>query len=296
MYYNWYYYPRSKPIPVDKGIRTKSKHGEIGEKWWSKKWIQTLESFDIGERLQRGRSYARRGQVISLDIQKGMVTAKVQGSRPNPYSVKIQLKKLDDGEWDRVAHVLASKAIFAAKLLAGEMPNNIEEAFSAANVSIFPRKGEDLETECTCPDWSNPCKHIAAVYYILAERFDEDPFLIFKLRGRTKEEVIEILRKIRNDAYDEATGKSSRAKKTGIPKDKKIDVLRENVSDFWLLPEGLETFRISPEKPEVDNAIIKRLGTPPFGMNSEAVSKILSKIYNAASERALREIMKDEDK
>ncbi len=123
-----------------------------------------------------------------------MVKAKVQGSMPKPYNVKIKLMPLSDAEWDKVTDAMASQAIFAAKLLAGEMPTNIEEAFSAAQLSLFPTKLDDLQTDCSCPDWANPCKHIAAVYYLLAERFDEDPFLIFKLRGRTKEQIIETLR------------------------------------------------------------------------------------------------------
>jgi uncharacterized Zn finger protein len=84
---------------------------------------------------------------------------------------------------------MASQAIFAAKLLSGEMPQNIEEAFAEAKVSLFPTSEQDLDTECSCPDWANPCKHIAAVYYLLAERFDEDPFLIFKLRGEPRKRL-----------------------------------------------------------------------------------------------------------
>src|SRR5437588_12759165 len=98
---------------------------------------------------------------------------------------------------------MASQAIFAAKLLAGEMPQDIEEAFSAVQISLFPLATTDLDTDCSCPDWANPCKHIAAVYYLLAERFDEDPFLIFKLRGRTKEQIIQVLREKRAQTQPE---------------------------------------------------------------------------------------------
>jgi uncharacterized Zn finger protein len=143
-----------------------------------------------GARLQRGRSYARRGQALSIDIEKGVVRARVQGSRPQPYNVTIKMKTLGDAQWQKLEKALAKKPIHAAKLEAGEMPQDIEEVFRNASVPLFPETSRDLETDCSCPDWSNPCKHIAAVYYLLGEEFDRNPFLIFKLRGHTREELV----------------------------------------------------------------------------------------------------------
>src|SRR3989454_2967661 len=190
----WDYYEPSRPRRVEGGIKTRSERGEIGETWWSKRWIKVLESCSMGTRLTRGRSDARQGQVVSIDVEPGIVKAKVQGSQPRPYNVKIRLEPLTDEDWDKVTEAMASQAIFAAKLLAGEMPQNIEEAFASVDISLFPTALSELHTDCSCPDWANPCKHIAAVYYLLAERFDEDPFLIFKLRGREQDELVERLR------------------------------------------------------------------------------------------------------
>jgi len=118
----WGYYKPAKPKEVkDGGIKAKSKRGAIGETWWSKRWIAVLESFNMGARLGRGRSYARKGQVIAIDVQKGMVTARVQGTRAKPYEVKMQLNPISEPDWDKVTNAMASKAIFAAKLLSGEM-------------------------------------------------------------------------------------------------------------------------------------------------------------------------------
>ncbi|MDP2948270.1 MAG: SWIM zinc finger family protein, partial [Chloroflexota bacterium] len=180
----WEFYPPSRPRPVEGGIKAKSQRGRIGETWWSGKWLAFLESLDLGARLGRGRAYARAGQVMSLEVKKGQVAARVQGSRPRPYSVSIQLAPLSEAQWRKVADAMASQALFAARLLAGEMPQDIEEAFRAAGVSLFPTRRGDLESDCSCPDWANPCKHVAAVYYLLAEEFDRDPFLIFRLRGK----------------------------------------------------------------------------------------------------------------
>ena len=187
------YYEPTQPKQVKGGIKAQSKRGGFGQSWWARRWIEVLESFDIEARLSRGRSYARRGQVLSVEIQEGTVEATVQGSRPHPYRVAIAVKTLSRGEWEKLAEALSTRAIFSAKLLAGEMPENIDEAFKDAGLALFPSKRGDLETDCSCPDWSNPCKHVAAVYYLLGEEFDRDPFLIFKLRGLGREELTALI-------------------------------------------------------------------------------------------------------
>ncbi len=141
-------------------------------------------------RLTRGRSYARQGQVLSIEETRDGIAAKVQGSRATPYKIKIQISPLIQAELEQVFDALAEQAIFTAQLLAGEMPQDIETAFERARVSLFPAKRTDLKTDCSCPDLANPCRHIAATHYILGERFDEDPFLIFRLRGKTQEQVM----------------------------------------------------------------------------------------------------------
>jgi len=282
----WGYYKPAKPKEVKDGIKAKSKRGAIGETWWSKRWIGVLESFDMGTRLTRGRSYARKGQVISIDIHKGEVTAKVQGTRPKPYAVRIQLNPISELDWDRVSDAMASKAIFAAKLLSGEMPLDIEDAFSEAGVSLFPTSKKELETNCSCPDWANPCKHIAAVYYLLAERFDEDPFLIFKLRGRTEEEIIDALREKRALTAEEESEAITEGA-VSIPGEK-VKSLDECLDSFWHAGDALDSFSVNPAPPEVENAILKRLGDAPFYVGKVNLVSLLSKAYEVASSAALQ--------
>ena len=180
--YDDFYLPPSLPRSVKGGIKAQSKQGAFGKSWWAKRWIQALESFNIGARLGRGRSYARKGQVTAITIDKGRITGMVQGSRPRPYHVTITVKGIATSGWKKLVKTFSAQALFAAKLLAGQMPQNIEEVFNTAGLSLFPTQLKDLHTDCSCPDWSNPCKHIAAVYYLLGEEFDRDPFLIFKLQ------------------------------------------------------------------------------------------------------------------
>ena len=179
-----------KPLAAKGGIKARSQRGAFGTQWWAKRWIGVLEFLNVGSRLQRGRRYARAGQVLDVTIAAGKVTAKVQGSRPQPYDVTIDVATLDEATWKKVAESIATEARFSARLLAGEMPQEIEEAFAAAGASLFPTRITELQTECSCPDWANPCKHIAATYYLIGEEFDRDPFLLFTLRGGTKEAVL----------------------------------------------------------------------------------------------------------
>ena len=281
----WSHYEPAEPKKVENGLKTKSKRGCIGETWWSKRWVSTLESFNLGARLTRGRNYARKGQIISIDINPGIVRAKVQGTRSKPYDVKIKLKPLSASEWEKVTVAMASKAVFAARLLSGEMPQNIEDAFSEAGISIFPRKVNDLVTDCSCPDWSNPCKHIAAVYYLLAEQFDCDPFLIFKLRGRTKEQIIEALRRMRSaGALQETDG----AQGLDLDASVKAKHLEECLDSYWLKGSELELLEVNPRSPLVENAIIKRLGNAPFSIGNINLATLLSKAYGLAGHHALK--------
>ena len=244
----------------------------------------------MGARLDRGRSYARKGQVISIDIQKGIVTAKVQGTRARPYSVKIELNPLSEKDWDKVADAMAAQAVFAAKLLSGEMPRNIEEAFAEAKVSLFPTSKKELATGCSCPDWANPCKHIAAVYYLLAERFDEDPFLIFKLRGLTREEIIEMLREKRAQTLPDEP--ASQVIETDFSEEASaVPPLEECLDTFWQAGEALTSFTVNPALPDVDIAILKRLGDAPFTVGKHNVASLLAKSYAVASRAALQKAL-----
>ena len=193
---NWFP-PPSKPRPVQGGIRARSKRGRIAQSWWSERFIEVLESIGVGGRLQRGRTYARKGQVIDLSIDAGAVTAAVQGSRARPYRVRIGLTAFDKIAWNQVSQALADNAWYAAKLLAGELPEDIEEVFASVSLSLFPASADDLSMDCTCPDWEVPCKHLAATFYLLAESFDDDPFGILGWRGRNRDDLLDTLSALR---------------------------------------------------------------------------------------------------
>jgi uncharacterized Zn finger protein len=223
--------------------------------------------------------------VLQLESGPGGVAAKVQGSRLTPYKVNIHFRPLTDAEWERVIEAIAGQAIYAAKLLAGEMPADIEDIFAAAGASLFPDKAKDLETSCSCPDWANPCKHVAAVHYLLGERFDADPFLIFALRGRSREAIVEVLRARRMEGLatepDPAAEASDTAEELVVP-------LSESLGSFWSAPGDSADFATGFVPPPVHALPVKRLGQPPFWRGKQDFLALMEGAYRAIGERALR--------
>jgi uncharacterized Zn finger protein len=282
--FDYGYFPPSQPIRVEGGLQSRSQRGAFAANWWAKRWLAVLESYGIGSRLQRGRTYARSGQVLNIDIQSGLVQARVQGSRPKPYSVEIQVATLQDTEWASVLDTISQQAIFAAQLLDGTMPQEIETAFEKTGISLFPAKTQDIHTNCSCPDYSNPCKHIAAVYYLLGEQFDRDPFLIFMLRGRTRDQVMEALRSRRA-----AVSGAMSASDEPIATDPASPSLNDQIEGFW----GNDTFdwvSAALASPVVDGAVLRRLGPPPGNLKQP-----LETLYRAISSHARVKILGNEE-
>jgi len=278
------WYPPSTPIRTDNGIKARSQRGAFGTSWWAKRWMAALERFGWGSRLQRGRTYARQGQVLTIDFAGAKIRAKVQGSRPKPYDVTIEMQPLSAAQWELAIAALAQQAIFAAKLLAGEMPQDIEQAFDAAGVPLFPRGPQDISAACSCPDYANPCKHIAAVYYLLGERFDEDPFLIFQARGRTREQIIDALRALRAGASEEAAPPIEQVVAEAAP------ALAELLAMFFQAAPELDTIQAQIDAPEIEAAMLKRYGPAPAGTDADLLA-----IYRATTAWALERVFGEEE-
>jgi uncharacterized Zn finger protein len=274
-----------------------NKRKELGETWWAQRWLSALERFgwEYQSRLARGRTYARGGRVWQAEVRPGEVVAAVQGSRPRPYQVRIQLASFSDEVWERVIARLADEATYVAKLLAAEMPHDIEELFSAAGADLFPRKASELQSSCTCPDWASPCKHVAALHYVLAENLDAQPFLLFTLRGRTTEQVMEALRARwagESDA-DDAQGATNQAEVESAS-----DALLKplHTEGFFRAGPELDTFSITISPPQVEAALLKRLGRPPFAGADEDPLPALTQVYAAVTQRALQALGRSAEK
>ena len=286
--------PASKPIAVEGGVKARSKRGQIGDTWWSRRFIAVLESFGIGSRLQRGKRYARAGQVLSLEIAPGQVRASVQGSRSKPYRVFIETETLTDSQWSSIEDVMASRAVFLAKLLAGEMPVEIEEAFVESSTTLFPDSDDDLVSACSCPDWENPCKHVAAVFYLMAEAFDDDPFLIFAWRGRDKEGLLAGLRARRrgHGADEHETEGTSDVVESGSFGWPTFDAERRDATrsseavSFWGNHEDASIIEIRPRLAVAADLILRQLDPSPLG-DAASVMAELRPLYESITSNAI---------
>ena len=208
----------------------------FGATWWGRLWINGLEKLgdDYENRLPRGKKYAEDGHVSHFGVQPGEIQARVHGRKT--YNVTLGLPALTAAQWEKALDRIAQESRFVASLLAGEMPQGLDETFREAGASLYPRVPKELQTHCDCPDWANPCKHVAAVCYIMAEALDRDPWLLFDLRGRTREEVLEALQARMEVPAVEAPRKRGRPRKVVSV----VDLLprRNEMAEPWLrMPE-----------------------------------------------------------
>jgi len=165
--------------------------------WWGQRFIAALEKFTDTARLARGRGYANESRIKSWRLTDHRVSARMRGNT-NPYfgvtkeptyQTTITLKPIAAGDWAKLINYLGRRAAFVSRLLLGEMPDNIETPFAELKQHLLPQGRQDISTSCSCPDWANPCKHVAGLYYFLAAQLDQDPFLLFELRGLSRQEL-----------------------------------------------------------------------------------------------------------
>lgn len=254
--------------------------------WWSQQWLDILNRYRFKKRLERARNYARQGNVLSIEFKDQKVNAQVQGTQPEPYQVSLGLDTFNDEEWHYVIETLSQKALFSAKLLAGEMPDNIEEVFARNGLRLFPFSLEEVHSRCSCPDKANPCKHIGAIYYMLGDRFSEDPFVLFQLRGRTKTQILAELRQLRSQKKPEKTQfKRSKKEDTAVTPSVKIQL-----DQFWKYSEQLESSLVVITPPPSQETVLDLLGTIPLSTSAitrDTVMQYLETVYKNVSQQAI---------
>jgi uncharacterized Zn finger protein len=280
----------SRPLTAHGGIRAQTKSRKVGKNWWTKRWMAVLENHYMGAELPRGRAYAQAGQVLALKIESGTVSAVVQGSREKPHKVDIKFKAAPKKQWDKLSKILSSQAIFAAKLLSGQMPESIEEVFEEQGIGLFPKNIEDLETSCTCGG-SGLCRHIISVYYILAEEFDRDPFLFMRLRGLEREKLIceigsSVKRNSKKKSHYLDLELHSGPREVGR-------AFTKEVTHFWnggnVNEDNLGDIRIPPSP----GALSKHLGHFPMWRGEERFLDALELVYKKASTNGMNVFMGD---
>jgi len=259
------------------GIAARPQRAATGEGWWAKRFVAVVEGFGHGARLTRGRAYARGGNVLDLSIRSGEVAASVQGTREKPYSVVLRIDVFSPEQWARVDRVLVESTGYTAELLEGRMPERIDRVFAAAGLTLFPVRRE-FRTDCTCPDWENPCKHVAATCYVLAEHLDRDPFALLAWRGRDRAALTRRLEALRDDeAWQEAEEE---------PQDTPLAELAGAgdpsgcADSYWRAPAPLpEPLASRPDTPA--GAILDRLGPVGVQLRGRDLRDLMRPAYRA---------------
>lgn len=250
---------------------------DFGLTWWGQRWIAALEALGGGyvNRLPRGRTYARQGTVSDVAIEPGMVTALVQGSRARPYDVVVEMPAFDDPTWQAISAAMVSEVRHSAELLNGQMPEDIDDVLESCGVSLFPA-GQELQTYCSCPDVANPCKHVAAVHYVLAQEFDADPFLLPQLRGRDRAQLLAGLRAARSG---DANGTDE-----DVVVHESLSLADFSARTLFQASGDLGAIRLRPNRGADPAATLRRLGPPPGALGGGAAELELEEIIvDAAS-------------
>lgn len=272
------------------GIKARSRRGRIGDSWWSQRFLAFLDDLGHGGRLGRGRSYARKGQVVDLVVDAGEIRARVQGSRPEPYRVSLAVDVVGADAWATVEAELAARAVYAAALLDGRLPHDFEDVVGRCGLELLPPGHADLVVRCSCPDSETVCKHVAATCYLAAEAFDEDPFLLLHWRGRTRDELLAGLRHHRAASSAGTAQPRTRSRSRG-PSARSPTA--PPAADFWRCGPGLEGIRMRPAAARVADAALAERGPIGLGIGPLAVEDLLGPMYlritQAADARAYAE-------
>lgn len=264
--------------------------------WWVQRWNDLLNSYRFKKRLERARNYAREGNILSIEFKGSQVLAKVQGTAPEPYKVELSIDPFSVEDWNYVVETMAQQAIYSAHLLAGEMPHNIEEVFTSNGLSLFPFTLSDIHSQCSCPDPKNPCKHIGAVYYQLGDRFSEDPFVLFQLRGRTKAEILDDLRRLRSTStlerqeISDIHPKSINPSATLSPTPSTVNPSAAtplNIKEFWQYNEPLDPSLVVITPPPDNSTVLDVLGAIPLASVDSRAIQYFKEIYQIVSREAM---------
>ncbi len=285
---NWWLYSSqrkdniSRSVTPEEGLKPKVTKGKFVGNWWANRWMETLEKLFDPRKLKQGRTYARKSKVLSLDERGGAISAKVQGERYHPHQVTVKLKSFSEQIWEKILNKMAGQALFEAQMRNGNLPKEIEEFLQEQGYSLFPRNTSEISIKCDCNESVVPCKHAAAVLYLIMEKLDEDPFLLLRLRGRTREQIFEGLQRRYGKKAVSPNGKrddsaqrrrSSKPSGGGVPSNfdifkqlgiDKEESLPEELDSFWEIGKLPEDWSISIRPPKISAPVLRRLGPPPF--------------------------------
>lgn len=268
---------------------------QFSRTWWGQRFIAALEEFTDSARLGRGRSYARGGRILDYKLAGGTVTARVRGSI-NPYfgvyteptyRTTITIKAISAASWTKVIQRIAARADLVTRLLMHEMPDTIEEIFTSLHLHLLPHSDGDFVTTCSCPDYANPCKHIAGVYYLLAADLDRDPFVMFELRGLSRDALhAELARSPLGKILADALNTEDELPPLEPAESCYTHALREPAAhatthkEFWMGGRRLPAPPATPPQTGVCALLVKKQGDyPPFWHADISFISVMEELY-----------------
>ncbi len=250
---------------------------QFGNTWWGQKWLDALQGIDYSNRLPRGKSYARNGSVVEIQIQGNEIQARVQGRRRTPYREKILLQPFTPKERTTILRVITENPYYLARLLNRELPEELFEEFSRRKVKLFPQRWSDLQASCSCPDWAVPCKHLAAVIYIIANEIDKNPFLIFELHG------LNILDELQKQGYNAGTtSKKDIRSFSQILENAAKELSAESAKE---IPDDLFTELDFSRIPQLWPELVGVLADNPLFLLTEDFKKVLIRAYKVIGKK-----------
>lgn len=289
----WHPRPRpprepTKPKRVRSGLKLTTDAEQLAESWVAARWLRLIEAGAPGAARVEGLEYARLGQTRSMEIAEGTVTGLVQGRRAKAYRTVIALDRFTSEQWQLVIKEMAERSVYLAKLLAGEVPTNIEDLVAPLGLKLIPTDADDVTISCTCSDEGPWCKHAVCVATLIAERLAQDPFVIFALRGLVGEEFLERLRQHRRVASAIGAAPVVSPHVPGVS-DRTTPRLEDEAGSFWDAGPGLDEIHAPLEPPEVSHPLLRRLGPSPFEGARFPLVGLLATCYEMISEAVLGE-------
>ena len=275
------------PRRVRRGIHLKQKEGPITESWIGRSWFSRFSCKASNDELSEGIEYARRGQTTRLNIDTTGIHAVVVGRMPRPYEISIRAASFDDDTWNKMVTSVCEQSLLAAKLLAGQFPENTDEIFQARGRSIVPAE-EEIVFSCTCGSEERCCKHVICIAALVAEQLDNDPFQILTIRGLDVDRFMEMLRQRR--ALTQKQGRAAAAYTPAAPEGlTSSQPLELCIDNFWEIDAEALPADIPVEAPEVDLALLRRLGPAPFSDSRFPIVGLLATCYETVTARVLAE-------
>ncbi|HMN42549.1 MAG TPA: hypothetical protein PKE29_17040 [Phycisphaerales bacterium] len=296
-----------------------------GWTWASARWMRPVEQLAHGEQLAEGLEYARAGQTRSIDVKPGLISARVQGRMPQAYKTSVRLPTFTPEQWEKVCAAMSSQAKYAAALLAGELPPNIEDLFAPAGLALFPAGAADLSVSCECDVFTGKphdfgpgdpslaaaeareaaprkkpgksgvpwCKHVCCLMYLVADKLGANPMTVFMLRGMPEQDLLERLRQARALQGLQRTAAGSVPVYTphvaGVATTSVP--LADTLMHFWTAdePDALDSLDMPIAPPEVSHPLLRRVGPTPFAGAKFPITGLLATCYDVISEAMIRE-------